>query len=97
MDQECALVDTRYFVGLTPTGNTQFNLVKSQDEFKLEMKQGTWWTPITLRKEDTTQLTWMELHGTKRKKMSVIKHDLQSKHSLIGSWQTNQQAQSPHQ
>ena len=60
MDQECVLVDTRYFVGLTPTGNTQFNLVKSQDEFKLEMKQGTWWTPITLRNEDTAHSSWME-------------------------------------
>ena len=47
------LVDTRYFVGLTPAGNSQFNLGKSRDEFKLEMKQGTCRTPITWRKEDT--------------------------------------------
>ena len=40
------------FVRLTPIGNSQFNLGKSWDEFELEMKQGTWWTKITLRKED---------------------------------------------
>ena len=34
-------VDTGYFVGLTPVGNSQFNLGKSRDEFKSEMKQGT--------------------------------------------------------
>ena len=34
-------VDTRYFVRLTPAGNSQFNLGKSRDEFKSEMKQGT--------------------------------------------------------
>ena len=60
MDQECALVDTVYFVGLTPAGNSQFNLGKSWDEFKSEMKQGTWWTPIMLRKEDTTHSSCME-------------------------------------
>ena len=37
-----ALVETRYFVGLTPVGNSQFNLGKSWDEFKSEMKPGTW-------------------------------------------------------
>ena len=37
-----ALVDTGYFVGQTPAGNSQFNLGKSQDEFKSKMKQGTW-------------------------------------------------------
>ena len=52
MNQEYALVDTGYFVVLTPVENSQFNLGKSWDEFKLEMKQGTWWTPITLWKED---------------------------------------------
>ena len=36
-----ALVDTSYFVGLTPVENSQFNLVKSRDEFKSEMKQDT--------------------------------------------------------
>ena len=41
MDQECALVDTVYFVGLTPAGNSQFNLGKSWVEFKLELKHGT--------------------------------------------------------
>ena len=55
-----ALADTRYFVGQTPTGNSQFNLGKSRDEFKLEMKQGTWQTPITLRKEDTVHSSWTE-------------------------------------
>ena len=65
MDQECALVDTGYFVGLTPVGNSQFNLGKSWDEFKSKMKQGTWWTPITLHKEDTAHSSWMkELHKT---------------------------------
>ena len=34
-------VDTRYFVRLTPAGNSQFNLGKSRDEFKSEMKKGT--------------------------------------------------------
>ena len=51
MNQECALVCTEYFVRLTPAGNSQINLGKSRDEFKSEMKQGTWWTPITLHKE----------------------------------------------
>jgi hypothetical protein len=35
------IADIRYFIGLTPTGNPQINLGKSQDEFKSEMKQGT--------------------------------------------------------
>ena len=34
-------VDTGYFVGLIRAENSQFNLGKSQDEFKSEMKQGT--------------------------------------------------------
>ena len=55
-----ALVETRYFVGLTPVGNSQFNLGKSWDEFKSEMKQGTWRTPIILHKEDTVHSSWME-------------------------------------
>jgi hypothetical protein len=49
LDMESSLVielkiivaDIGYFIGLTPTGNSQINLGKSQDEFKLEMKQGT--------------------------------------------------------
>ena len=45
---------------LTNVGNSQFNLGKSRDEFKLEFKQGTWWTPITLRKEDTAHSSCME-------------------------------------
>ena len=36
-----ALVETGYFVGLTLAGNSQFNLGKSRDEFKSEMKQDT--------------------------------------------------------
>ena len=35
------LADTGYFVGLTPIGHSQFNLGKTRDEFKSEMKQGT--------------------------------------------------------
>ena len=42
-----ALVDTGYFVGLTPVENSQFNLGKSRDEFKSEMKQGTCQASIT--------------------------------------------------
>ena len=49
-----------HFVGLTLVGNSQFNLGKSWDKFKLKMKQGTWWTPITLWKEDTAHSSWME-------------------------------------
>ena len=41
IELKIALVDTRYFIGLTPVGNSQFNLGKSRDEFKLKMKQGT--------------------------------------------------------
>ena len=41
VDQECALVDIGYFVRLTPAGNSQLNLGKSRDEFKLELKQDT--------------------------------------------------------
>ena len=60
-----ALVDIGYFAGLTPAGNSQFNLGKSRDEFKSKMKQGTWWTPITLHKEDTAHSSWIkELHKT---------------------------------
>ena len=32
IEQKITYVDTRYFVGLTPVGNSQFNLGKSQDE-----------------------------------------------------------------
>ena len=38
IELKIALADTGYFVGLTSVGNSQFNLGKSQDEFKLEMK-----------------------------------------------------------
>ena len=31
---------TGYFVGLTPVGNSQFNLGKSRDEFKSKMSKG---------------------------------------------------------
>ena len=60
IELKIALVDTRYFVGLTSVGNSQFNLGKSRDEFKLEMKQSTCRTPITWRKEDTTHSSWMK-------------------------------------
>ena len=65
IELKIALVDIGYFAGLTPVGNSQFNLGKSWDEFKSKMKQGTWWTPITLHKEDTAHSSWMkELHKT---------------------------------
>jgi len=60
IELKIALVDTGYFVGLTSVGNSQFNLGKLWDEFKSEMKQGTWRTPITLRREDTVHSSWME-------------------------------------
>ena len=60
VDQECALVDTWYFVRLTPIGNSQINLGKSWYQFKSKIEQGTWWTPITLHKEDTAHPSWME-------------------------------------
>ena len=60
IELKIALADTGYFVGLTPAGNSQFNLGKSQDEFKSEMKQGTCRTPITWRKEDTAHSSWMK-------------------------------------
>ena len=41
IELKTALVDSGYFVGLTLTENSQFNLGKSRDEFKSEMKQGT--------------------------------------------------------
>ena len=41
IELKIALVDTRYFIGPTPVGNSQFNLGKSRDEFKSKMKQGT--------------------------------------------------------
>ena len=53
-------LDIGYFVGLTPAENSQFNLGKSWHEFKSEMKQGTWWTLITLPKEDTAHSSWMK-------------------------------------
>ena len=63
IELKIALADTRYFIGLTPVENSQFNLGKSQDEFKSEMKQGTCRTPITWRKEDTTHSSRIkELH-----------------------------------
>ena len=40
IELKIALVDTGYFVGLTPVGNSQFNLGKSRYGFKLKMKQG---------------------------------------------------------
>ena len=54
------LVDTGYFVRLIPVANSQFNLGKTRDEFKSEMKQGTCQTPITWRKEDIAHSLWMK-------------------------------------
>ena len=59
IELEIALADTGYFVGLTSIENSQFNLGKSRDEFKSEMKQGRWLTLITL-KEDIVHSSWME-------------------------------------
>ena len=58
IELEIALAETGYFIGLTPAGNSQFNLGKSQDEFKSEMKQGTCRTPITWHKEHTAHSSW---------------------------------------
>ena len=41
IELKIALVDIGYFAGLTLVLNSQFNLGKSQDEFKSKMKQGT--------------------------------------------------------
>ena len=41
IELKLVVVDIGYFVGLTPIENSQFNLGKSRDEFKSEMKQGT--------------------------------------------------------
>ena len=41
IELKIALANIGYFVGLTPTENSRFNLGKSRDEFKSEMKQGT--------------------------------------------------------
>ena len=60
IELKIALVDIGYFAGLTPAGNSQFNLGKSRDEFKSKMKHGTWWTPITLRKEDISHSLGMK-------------------------------------
>ena len=37
IELKIALADTGYFVGLTPVGNSQFNLDKSQYKFKSKM------------------------------------------------------------
>ena len=60
IELKITLADTGYFVGLTTVGNSQFNLGKSRDEFKSEMKQGTCRTLITWCKEDTTHSSWMK-------------------------------------
>ena len=41
IELKIALADAGYFVGLILAEKSQFNLGKSRDEFKLEMKQGT--------------------------------------------------------
>ena len=38
IELKISYVETRYFVGLTPAGNSQINLGKSLDKFKSEMK-----------------------------------------------------------
>ena len=40
IELKIALADTGYFVGLTPIGNSQFNLGKLRDEFKSKMNKG---------------------------------------------------------
>ena len=40
IELKIALVDIGYFAGLTPVGNSQFNLGKSWDEFKSKMSKG---------------------------------------------------------
>jgi hypothetical protein len=60
IELKIALADTEYFVGLTSVGNSQFNLDKSRDEFKSDMKQDTCRTPITWCKEDTAHSSWMK-------------------------------------
>jgi hypothetical protein len=42
IELKIALADIGYFVWLTLVGNSQYNLDKSRDEFKSEMRQGTW-------------------------------------------------------
>ena len=89
MDQECALVDTVYFVGLTPAGNSQFNLGKSWDEFKSEMKQGTWRTSITLHKEDNLfimdgRTAWNNEWSGRSNKISKIK---EQKDGMTKGWE----------
>ena len=41
IELKIACVDTGYFVGLTPIGNSHINIGKSRDKFKSKMKQGT--------------------------------------------------------
>ena len=41
IELKIALADNGYFVGLTPVGNSQFNLGTSRDKSKSKMKQGT--------------------------------------------------------
>ena len=38
IELKIVLVNIGYFARLSPTGNSQFNLGKSRDELKLEMK-----------------------------------------------------------
>ena len=40
IELKIALADAEYFVGLAPIGNSQFNLGKSQDEFKSKTSKG---------------------------------------------------------
>jgi hypothetical protein len=60
IELKIALVATGYFVRLTPTGNSQFNLGKSRGKFTSDMKQGTQRTSITLHKKTYLISTWMK-------------------------------------
>ena len=51
IELKLAVVDTGYFVGLTPAENSQTQIGKSWAQFTPEMKQGIW-IQKTLHKED---------------------------------------------
>ena len=59
IELKLVVVDTGYFVGLTPVENSQLKLGKPWDKFTPEMKQGVW-VPKTLHKEDPTHSSWKE-------------------------------------
>jgi hypothetical protein len=59
IELKLVLLDTGYFIGLTPAENSQTQLGKFWDKFTPEMKQGIWISK-TLHKEDPAIL-----HGRK--------------------------------